>query len=156
MTCLAWDGRYLVADGRSTLGDLIADDDVRKLRHINHPDHGPMVAGLCGQNRYFEKWLEAIEVGGFSAYLGSTESDVVGGFFVDRGGRCWEVDGDGTWIQVTSFSASGSGAVLAYPILRDGGSALDAVRFACRHSTSCGGTIRVYCPRSHVIVALKD
>lgn len=153
MTCVAWDGRLLAVDGQTTFADQIADLDTNKLHRVNHPTRGLMVAGLSGSCPYFAKWLWEIEQGGFSASVAEIEHGQ--GLFVDRGGLCWEVQAAGTWERVQRYAATGSGAMLAYTVLRDGGSAVDAVRFAIRHSTTCGGTIRVYDPASNVIAVIK-
>jgi hypothetical protein len=153
MTCIAWDGRLLVADGQITFGDQIADLDAAKLHRLSHPTHGPMIAGLSGSCALWAKWLNEIEGSGFSASV--AEIDTAEGLFVDREGRCWEVQTAGTWERVKRYAATGSGATFAYTVLRDGGSAVDAVRCASRHSTTCGGTIRIYDPASNVVVALR-
>lgn len=155
MTVIAWDGRLLVADSRISAGDQIITDDGEKLHHLTHPVRGPMIAGLSGSTRYWAKWLNVIEGQSFGEPVGAGETYQHGqGLFVDRSGTCWEAQTDGTWEEVATYSTQGSGGLLANTVLRDGGDAVEAVRFACRHSMSCGGTIRVYCPASNVIVRL--
>lgn len=153
MTCIAWDGRLLVADGQSSYGNQIIHLDQRKLLRTSTPDLGPMVAGLSGATNFFQKWLDAIARDGFTAPVGNWDDAM--GLFVDRRGQCFEAYANGTYSKPTSYAATGSGGSLAYAVMRDGGSAIDAVRYASKHLMSCGGDIRAYCPVSNVMVRLR-
>jgi len=154
VTCIAWDGRWLAADGLSTCGDQIINDDAVKLFRVHHPDHGPMMAGLAGMVPVFAHWLKELGKEGFPAE--AADMDDACGLFVDRRGGCWTVYANGLWTRLTGSYAQGSGGLLALTVLRDGGSAVDAVRFASRHSTSCGGTIRVYDWKANGVMKLRN
>lgn len=153
MTCVAWDGRLLAVDSLSTCGDQILHDDANKLHRLTHPEHGIMIAGIAGATSIMAHWLQCIEKEGFGAEAG--DMDDAQGLFVSRDGRCWTNHPNGTPIFNHSYATTGSGGLLANTVLRDGGDAIQAVRFAIRHSTTCGGPIRVYCPSSGVIARIK-
>lgn len=153
MTVIAWDGRYLVTDGRTTCGDQIMSENATKLHRVHHPDHGSMMAACAGTVVAVAPWLEGIAQDGFKS--DTAKDHDAAGLFVDRAGRCWEAHSDRLWLRCRDHASQGSGALLANTVLRDGGTALDAVRFAIRHSSTCGGTIRVYDWSSNVIVALR-
>ncbi len=147
MTVIAWDNKVLAADGRSTCGtELISDKNV-KLREVNHPEYGKMVAGFCGVLLVVEPWIKHIEANGFTPFPTPDEDCHTVGVFVGKE-KVIEANTDGLWTTISHPAAFGSGSTIAQHFLNRGDDAITAVREASAADITCGGQIIAYDPKT--------
>ena len=146
MTVIAYDLNTLVADGRVTLGDDIVTDKQNKLREIQHPKYGKMVAAFCGALMLVDPWAEHIQEHGFTKFT-FTEDDEEKQIFdaqailVDTKGQAFELLTNGLWNRVDTPIAFGSGRFIAQHFLKSGHTAVKAVRETIKTNTGCGGQL---------------
>lgn len=152
MTVIAWDGKKLVADGRSTRGMDLCSNNENKFHAFDHPNLGSCIGAFAGAVMTIGPWIEHIEQFGFAKFELPMEEGPMGspyeatGIVITEDGEVLEIDPSGLWATVTVPTAWGSGAHIAQHFLNTGYSALYAVEEACKSNLGCGGTIRSYDP----------
>jgi hypothetical protein len=149
LTVLAYDGRYLVADGRATRGTRLVGDNVKKLEIVNVKGLGKCAVGVCGVLLMKGPFLEHLKEKGLKEQMEShIGGDAEGpyelqGLVLSKKG-CFEFSSDGGWFEVDTPTALGSGGAIASHFLTTGSDALTAVRETIKTDVSCGGTITIY------------
>lgn len=133
MTTVAWDGRMLAADRRSSWGGTPVQIDTKIIR-ARHPSGRVLLVGCCGiteECHAIREWLlgnrEQPEV---------TDVRIMG---VDETGHVWVGSKPGFWAPIGRRPwAIGSGADYALGAMAAGKSARDAVLIAATLDTSTG------------------
>jgi hypothetical protein len=151
MTCIAWDCKTLVADGRCTTtdGKLVADNCV-KLHKINITKFGgECVVGLAGALDCLGPFLDHLESNGPipMEYFRGEDADeeyFMRGLAVNRKGQCFEFSTDGCWSEVDTPNSIGTGQIIAQHYLYKGCTALEAVLESCVTELTCGGVLLSY------------
>jgi len=150
MTTIAYDGRYLVAEGRETMSSTIVRDDTDKFYKI-----GSDVFVLCGRTsdcvKFSNEFKEGLQVnytdaGGF--YFDGTEVSLV---FV-----CTDTNKIMKSRLTTKYWADGSGRDWAIAALDFGRSAVEAVKYATTRDSHSGGLIRCFDTRTGKFIKVKQ
>lgn len=140
MTTIAYDGRYIAADGRSTIGSLIVSDIVDKF-YVR----GNRIFALCGSSEFIPVFVDE-----FVAYKEVSHTHANEGGFLFEEGKVFSVfiDEDTKLFRKNitdgEIWAEGSGRDFALAAMDLGKSAIDAVRYAATRNTGTGGAIRCF------------
>ncbi len=131
MTTIAYDGKSLVSDSRSCIGDMIYEEDAQKI----FPDVGPFVAlGIAGDYQAAMDTIEMISPFTTMDHIRSIPSKDIGNVSllgVTLDGRLWSYAGDKSCeLRSDKPFAVGSGSIWAMAAMDFGESAEDAVVFA--------------------------
>lgn len=136
MTCVAYDGKTIAAERMVTEDDFLVGFEKKIL---------PWSRGVyaCRGNvedgPQFEDWLETGKI-----YKPHKAFEAI---FIDNdkgSNKVWYCDKSLVpWVHPVPF-AIGSGAPWATPLLFEGYTAVEAVKAACKHVTSCGGKIDTF------------
>lgn len=146
MTTIAYDGRYVVADGRSTVGNLVTGKKARKIWIVDLTINGlTEKAVFAGAGSYQsinmvrshlerEDFLEAeavpeLEPGSFS------------GIVVLQDGRCFVLEDRLVPMEQEWPVAIGSGTDYAMAAMTMGKTAIEAVDLACELDVYSGGEL---------------
>lgn len=159
MTTIAFDGRYLAADGRMTRGGVICSAEVKKTRVIQAIIRGEeaevIVSGAGSWNNIYAviEWMKENDVFDTSADLqrpvfpdygdqpGYADHDV---FFITQDGELYCLDAFCRPSPYPAPFAEGSGFPFAMTGLSLGQSAVEAIRTAMKLDTGTGGQITVF------------
>lgn len=150
MTVIAYDGEYLVADGRATRGTSLVSDDIKKLHKVNVKDMGTSIVALCGALDVLGPYLAHLETVGLTTpmehFLGKDEDGdlEMRGLLVNSDKECYEFSTSGGYFPINSPIAIGSGSWIAQHFLFTGHNAIKAVQEACKTELTCGGKIAIY------------
>lgn len=148
MTVIAFDGEFLVADGRATTdgGTTLVYDSFRKLHNLTIPKLGKCVVAFCGALDMLGPYLESLKANGLAPLdedLGGGDEMYMRSLIVTNKGVCYEHSTDGGWHIVQGPVATGSGRTIAQHYLTCGFSALEAVKQTVKTELSCGGQIMI-------------
>lgn len=156
MTTIAYDGRYVAADGRMTRSDIIISANVQKLHLITTVLRGEeqevLVFGAGSWNGIFTviEWMKQNDVFDISPDLArpvfpdeedGPHHDVS---FITKDGTVWCLDGQSRPAPYQAPMAEGSGFPFAQMGLELGQNAVEAIRSAIRMDTNSGGTITCF------------
>ena len=145
MTSIAWDGKTLAADGRTTWDGVIIEDSSKKIYKLigNLGDEKLLAFASCGYadgSEYIKYWLETgaipeeyprgIEV----SLIVVTDVNVYTAFGGSEDGVCRLCRG-------RNREANGSGRDFVYSALTLGMDAVQAVKHACKLDIYSGGKI---------------
>lgn len=150
MTVVAYDGRYLVADGRATRGTTLVSETTQKLEVMTIKGLGKAAVAICGVLNVKGPYLLHLKENGlfepFEMHVGGDSEGPyeLMGMILTTKGKCYEFSSDGGWFPVTGTNSIGSGMTVANHFLMTGFSALDAVKQAIATDVSCGGDISVF------------
>jgi hypothetical protein len=138
MTCVAWDGNTIAADGRiyAPSNQIIVTDTFKKILKLKN---GGIIgfSGVWYAAEGFRRWLdgeaEAPEIGDTSFHI----------VYIDSKYRVWEYDNTTKIaIETSKIGAIGSGTPNALTTLDLGLDAVTAVKMAIKRDPMCGGKIR--------------
>lgn len=152
MTTIAYDGRYIACDGRSSIGGVVSSDSTDKSYIV-----GDSVFFLCGSvefcikfSEYFVEGMECsipgINSGGFLF-----KDDVIYLVFVDEETKRYRKDR----IRM-DYWADGSGRDWAIAAMDHGKDAIDAVKYAMTRDTGSGGKITCYDTKTKKFIKVKQ
>lgn len=134
MTTIAFDGKTIATDGRSTVCDTVSYDNINKFYH-----NGSLTFALCGNIIDIRRFAKEFDPG--------KKTDIqngIGGFLV-RDGKVFVVYVRERlfceWEAIHSW-ADGSGRDWAVAAMDHGKDAVGAVRYACTRDSGSGGVIR--------------
>jgi 20S proteasome alpha/beta subunit len=150
MTVIAYDGKYLVADGRSTRGTTLVSNEVQKLHQLEMPTFGKCIVGVCGALPVLGPWLTHLAEKSFTepfeGFVGKDEDGPLEmmGLVLTEDKQAFEIFSDGGWFPINTPTAVGSGSYTAQHFLTTGHDAVQAVKEACKTELTCGGDITVY------------
>lgn len=150
MTVIAYDGTYLVADGRATRGTSLVCDNIKKLHKVEVKDMGTSIVALCGALDVLGPYIAHLEEFGLTTpmeqFLGKDEDGPIEmrGIIVNSDNKCFEFSTSGGYFPIDSPIAIGSGSWIAQHYLTTGYDAIRAVKEACKTELTCGGDIMVY------------
>lgn len=138
MTTIAYDGRYIAADGRQCIESTIFDDDTNKFYYS-----GANLFVLCGRTSDCINFAKEFKEGEKCEYKNA------GGFlFVDGIVYIVFPDEDNEKytknILTAKYWADGSGRDWAVAAMDHGKSALEAVKYATTRDSCSGGKIRLF------------
>ena len=146
MTCLAWDGRTLAADGRMTEGNTITTDCAQKLFRLQKVTYfydELYYFAMAGRVSHIEQLLDALHSKDFHE-MEEDEGLEITGIIIGRD--------YGYYLEYESFSLVrvdrntpmvwGSGGPYAASAMKFGLDARAAVKHAMRFDTCTGGRIR--------------
>jgi ATP-dependent protease HslVU (ClpYQ) peptidase subunit len=135
---MAGDGRETIDQGGSS---MILRDDCPKVYRLKDG----RVFGAAHGSEAIERMLRALNEGQDIHKLTPHLEDVVA-IVVDKKGRIMVSEGI-IWVRVrVPFYTIGSGSMFAFPALKAGVSAIEAVRIACECDPFSGGK------KSHIVV----
>ncbi|MBL4795908.1 MAG: hypothetical protein JKY50_00685 [Oleispira sp.] len=140
MTTIAWDGRYLAADSRTTAHDTIMSDESVKIIIT-----GDYVIAISGSTDADDILIEAIKNGQGSSKKNS------GAIFLtnNKAYKCSFGEDGELWICPSNYKNSiGTGRDHALTAMDLGCTAMDAIKFAIKRDTGSGGLIRYYDTKS--------
>ncbi len=138
MTTIAYDGRYLAADGRRTKGGMVVDDNRKKLDKVNGTVC--VATGLSGD---VKKMIGAIANG----IMPDTQYIDADAIYIEGDSLpmvCGYSDYELWSSEIESTLALGAGNGLAYAAMDLGKNAMEAVAIAAKRDLYTGGTIRYY------------
>ena len=141
MTTIAWDGRFLAADGRVTNGDQITTDEDVKIQ-IEHVHGDKFVAAFAGGVSDSRELLD-IAIGE-KEYTGALDANI---FLIKNDDEIFLCGADDKryWQGELKFSeAMGSGGNYATAALDLGCTSMRAVEQAIKRDIHSGGKINVY------------
>ena len=158
MTTIAFDGRYLAADGRMTRSDIIVSATVKKLHLVTTELRGVeqevIVFGAGSWNGIYAiiEWMKVNDVFNIDPELmrpafpedadgDSSRQDVS---FIDKNGQVWCLDAQCRPAPYDAPLAEGSGFPFAQMGLELGQNAVEAVRSAIRMDSNSGGIITCF------------
>lgn len=160
MTTIAFDGRYLAADGRMTRGGIICSSTVKKTRVIKTVIRGEetevIIGGAGSWNNIYAviEWMKNNDVFNTDPDLqrpvfpdtnqeqpGYLDHDV---FFITQDGEVYCLDPFCRPAPYGAPFAEGSGFPFAQTALTLGQSAVEAIRTAMKLDTGTGGQITVF------------
>lgn len=158
MTTIAFDGRYLAADGRMTRSDIICSDSVKKIRLVEAIIRGKTqevaVFGAGSWNGIYAimEWMTQNDVFDIDPDLprpsfpadpdGSYSSQDVS--FITRDGQAYCLDAQSRPAPYPAPIADGSGFPFAQMGLALGQNAVEAVRSAIKLDVNSGGEITCF------------
>lgn len=153
MTTLAFDGRYLAADGRCTNGSMIVGKKAKKLHLIKGVLRGEEVEMVLAGAGSFEgitiikNWLAA----GGDFYSDDPEGTIpqvkeesVEGFVVSKNGELFAFESGLVALDQESPAMGGSGGVFAMAAMLAGKSAVGAVHVAMELDIGSGGEVTCF------------
>lgn len=143
MTVIAWDGDLLVADGRMCIDQSLLTDSCNKLYKLSIPKLGVCGVGFAGSLNVIYPFIEHIKEKGFEQFQ-TVDEPGAWGIAITRKGKCYEFNSNGTWYEMDTPTAIGSGDIICQHYLTIGFSALKAIKETCRTELSCGGLITAY------------
>lgn len=150
MTTLAYDGRYIAAEGRETMGGVICRDDTDKFYQV-----GANLFALCGETPNCIKFAKDFKDG-----LEVSYSDCGGFLFVNGNIYLVFVDRDEKKICMnqltTKYWADGSGRDWAIAALDHGKTAVEAVKYAITRDSCSGGLIRCFDTQTCKFIKVKQ
>lgn len=158
MTTIAFDGRYLAADGRMTRSDIICSDSVKKLRLVKAIIRGKkeevIVFGAGSWNGIYAimEWMKQNDVFDIDPELmrpafpqdndgDSSHQDVS---FITQEGELYCLDAQSRPAPYEAPMGEGSGFPFAQMGLMLGQNAVEAVRSAIKMDTNSGGQITCF------------
>lgn len=157
MTTIAFDGRYLAADGRMTRSEIICSSNVKKSRLITAIIRGEeqevLVFGAGSWNGIYAvmEWMKQNDVFDIDPELmrpafpddgdGPSRQDVS---FITRDGELYSLDAQSRPAPYEAPYADGSGFPFAQMALTLGQNAVEAVRSAIKMDTNSGGEITCF------------
>lgn len=137
MTTLAWDGRYLAADGRITTGTTIATDANQKITIL-----GDYVVAIAGNVPDAKKLIDMLINGGKADSILSSS-----GLYI-LNGKCFSFgcDDDGELWECPSpyCNAVGTGEDHALTAMDCGNDAREAVQLSIKRDIYTGGHVTYY------------
>lgn len=149
MTTIAYDGRYIAADGRETYGNMICEDDIDKS--ITTSSGIFFLAGSATDCINFSK--------NFVVDQKTDIGDATTGFLF-RGDICLMVGiSDGVfwdYNQTGKPFSVGSGSQFAIAAIDHGKSAVDAVKYAITRDSKSGGKITCYDTKTKKFIKVKQ
>lgn len=134
MTTIAYDGRYIAADGRETMSTIITNDSVDKSIKT---DKGLFF--LCGQSKDCKEFAKE-----FAPREPTKITSSISGFLYKDKEVYWVGVSEGEYFldsQDGVLLAAGSGRDYAISAMDHGKSAVDAVRYAITRDSCSGGKI---------------
>lgn len=158
MTTLAFDGRYLAADGRMTRSEIVVSSNTKKLHLIEAVIRGEkqevVVFGAGSWNGIFAimEWMKENDVFDINPELmrphfpedeeqGQSRQDVS---FITQSGELFALDPQSRPAPYEAPYADGSGFPFAQMALTLGQSAVEAVRSAIKMDVHSGGEITCF------------
>lgn len=158
MTTIAFDGRYVAADGRMTRGDIISDSRVKKMHLVDVFIRGELqealVFGAGSWNGIYAimEWMKLNDVFDIDPELmrpafpqdndgDSSRQDVS---FITKDGQMWCLDAQCRPAPYGAPAADGSGFPFAQTALTLGMNAVEAVRTAIKLDVHSGGEITCF------------
>lgn len=143
MTTIAWDGKTLAADGRTTIDTIICCDKSIKLFKLHDiPYYGDILlyAGLCGAAADEQKYIHFLHIENFVDDEIQLE---VGGIIVGRD-NVYTIEGGPLLCKFPRCTkmADGSGAHFAMSAMSMGKTAVQAVKHAMKFDAATGGKIQ--------------
>lgn len=148
MTTIAYDGRYVVADGRSTVGNLVTGKKARKIWVIDLTINGltekAIFAG-AGSYQSINMVRSHLEREDFlmAEVVPELEPGSFSGMVVLQDGRCYVLEDRLVPMEQEYPTALGSGTDYAMAAMALGKSAVEAVRVACDLDVYSGGELMV-------------
>lgn len=146
MTTIAYDGRYVVADGRSTVGNLVTGKKARKIWVIDLTMNGftekAIFAG-AGSYQSISIVRSHLEREDFlmAEVVPELEPNSFSGLVVLQDGRCYVLEDRIVPMEQEVPTALGSGTDYAMAAMTMGKSAIEAVKVACELDVYSGGDI---------------
>lgn len=158
MTTIAFDGRYLAADGRMTRGGIITSNSVKKIQEVTAIIRGVKQeviifgAGSWGGIYSITQWMKENDVFDIDPQLtrpffpvdheGHCQTQDVA--FITKEGQLYALDDQCRPAPYDAPFAEGSGFPFAQMALTLGMSAVEAVRASIKMDTGSGGTITCF------------
>lgn len=158
MTTIAFDGRYLAADGRMTRENIICSDNVQKIRLVTAIIRGEQQevavfgAGSWSGIYAIMEWMKQNDVFDINPELPrpSFPADPDGHYasqdvaFVTKSGELYCLDDQSRPAPYEAPFGEGSGFPFAQMALSLGMSAPDAIRQAIKMDVNSGGEVQVF------------
>jgi hypothetical protein len=148
MTVIAFDGRYLVADGRMTADGTLISDQYDKLFETHVLGHGKCIVGLAGSCNLIGPALDILREEGLTKIpvsdWSSDREACLKALIITSKGVCIEFTDEGGWFVAPQHTSIGSGWIVAQHYLLKGETAITAVKETCKTEVGCGGRITVY------------
>lgn len=135
MTIIVCDGKTMAGDGLVTSNGNIISLDYPKVRKLKDGRIFGGSGSLYGQDAFIS-WLEGGEAGNPPPL-----SDDFEAIILEQDGTCYTCDEHGFRLHLPLPAVIGSGRDFALGALAAGSSVVDAVKIACKMTTSCGGEI---------------
>jgi len=149
MTTIAYDGRYIVADGRETYGNMICDDRIDKSITTSLG-----VFFLTGSTADCNRFANDFVVGA------KTEIDSHTTGFLFSNNECFMVGiDDGVfwdYVQTGNPFTAGSGNQYAIAAIDHGKNAIEAVKYAITRDCKSGGMITCYDTHTSKFIKVKQ
>lgn len=149
MTTVAYDGRFLAADGRSTAGGMVTGKNVQKLFMLDLTANGTVVRGVFGGAGCFEvlllvkQYLENNDL--FEAELvPEIEPETFQGLIVLETGEVYGLEHKLVPMPQETPCSIGSGSPFALAAMASGKSASAAIEVAKQLDCYSGGNTRVF------------
>lgn len=149
MTTIAFDGQYLSADGRATVGNLIAAKSTKKIFPLVTQANGIEVkAVLAGAGSYeailiVKKHLENFDLHD-ADMIPELQPGDMSGLLVLETGEAFVLESKLIPMEAESPIAIGSGTDFAMAAMAMGKSAPEAVKVACELDCFSGGRIKTF------------
>lgn len=156
MTTVAFDGRFLVSDGRSIMGSMISGSKTKKIFLIENAVFEGVKqqlvytgAGVFEKVLLVKKWLEegndmtgSLE----DQILPAVAGDEFEGLFITQDGRIFTIESGLIPLELADgrLIAIGSGTTFAYTALLCGKTAVQAIEMACDLDMGTGGELRCF------------
>lgn len=158
MTTIAYDGRYVAADGRMTRGGIICEANVKKLHVISTLLRGEaqevLVFGAGSWNGIYTiiEWMKTNDVFDTNPELmrpcfppdEDGDVSVQDVSFITKDGQMWCLDKQSRPAPYGAPAADGSGLPFALTAMVMGQNAVEAVRTAIKLDTGSGGEITCF------------
>ena len=136
MTCIAWDGRELVADRQCTIGGTPIP--FRKVYRVRAPNRRVALVGYCGTAAFVRAHLHWLAGGERPEFRHERFRWSV--LMIDDERRVWRRDEDADFWEemLVRYWALGSGAEYALGVMAAGHSAREAIRIASKLDNQTG------------------
>jgi hypothetical protein len=153
MTVLAWDGKVLASDSRSSSGGNINCEDMQKIYLLNdvyYPDDKLLVIAMSGLLSDFDRIMHYLHSADFplSEIQHDIDGIIVGDKFVYR-----IEHNNGYLIRYPKKTklGDGSGGHFAKSAMTLGLTAIQAVKHAIKLNAYCGGKVQVWDGKTHEV-----
>lgn len=148
MTTIAYDGRYVVADGRSTIGNLVTGKKARKIWVIDLMVNGLQEKAIfagAGSYQSINMVRSHLEREDFlmAEVVPELEPGSFSGMVVLQDGRCYILEDRLVPMEQEYPAALGSGTDYAMAAMALGKTAIEAVKVACDLDVYSGGELMV-------------
>lgn len=154
MTTIAFDGRYLAADGRACLATTITGKRVQKIWEFEAVLRGEKTRVVyAGAGRFetimlIKEWLstghDPFDAFNPEAIVPEVDSGDFEAFFITKDGRMFQVEGSLLPFEVESPMTLGSGGLPALGAMSAGKNSVESIYLAMEVDAGTGGQVRAF------------